>query len=365
MTSVGEAVHARLRAMARRRGLNTSFLLTRWTMERYLARLSISPYRDRFLLKGAMLFGVWEGDLLRSTSDLDLHDLDESDAGSSPALLTKVAVEPIVQDDGLLFEINESRVSRLVGAAIPGHRLLIPVSLGSARLSLKIDICFGHAVTPGPELRWYSPMLPGYPAFMLACYPRETVVAEKLATAVEFGRDNSRLRDYFDLWFLIGRYVFEGHVLLEALEATFAGRDAGQLLIDERGFWTGAFSPDYATAARETSWSNWRRMHAPSIDALGLRETVAAVASFAIPLLTAARDYKSAPREWDPRTGWARPPRYGSPGRLGFRHSSATEASASPSKAPLAMGVPLGSPPSPLERNRTIQLRTPRSQRSS
>ena len=75
MTEPGEVVRTRLREYARLTGVNTELILTRWAIERFLARLSLSPYRDRFVLKGALLFAVWDGDLFRATMDLDLCGL--------------------------------------------------------------------------------------------------------------------------------------------------------------------------------------------------------------------------------------------------------------------------------------------------
>ncbi len=79
MHDKGQATYNKLRQLARKRRVSTELLLTRWAMERFLHRLSQSPYQERFILKGALLLTVWEGDLPRVTRDVDLHGLERDD----------------------------------------------------------------------------------------------------------------------------------------------------------------------------------------------------------------------------------------------------------------------------------------------
>ena len=135
------------------------------------------------------------------------------------------------------FEAEGVRFKRLVGDRLPGLRMLLPAEVGTARIQLKTDLGYGRPIRPSVETAWFPSLMPGFRSFAMRAYPRETVIGEKLAVAVEFDRGNTRIRDYHDLWFLSRRYGFEGHVLLAAVTETFAGRDAGGLLQRRDGYW--------------------------------------------------------------------------------------------------------------------------------
>jgi hypothetical protein len=136
-------------------------------------------------------------------------------------------------------------------------------------------------------------------------YPRETVVSEKLAVAVEYGRDNTRLRDYWDLWFICSRYRFTGHVLADSVAATFADRDAGEFIMRSDGYWEGAF--DYAFVDHRTTraWADWTARHTPVAGQPTFHEAVAAVSRFATPLLCAIREGRDLRGRWSFRHGWS------------------------------------------------------------
>ncbi len=305
MAGVGQKTQDRLGDIARQRGMRVDLLTLRYCMERFLARLAASPYRDRFALKGAMLMAVWHGNLLRATNDIDLHGLDGSDLGRMREIVTEVCATSVGGDDGVLFEAGLARWTVLGGVEAHGERVSIPTSLGRARLVLQVDIGFGHAVTPGLERGWYPSLLPGFDPIPVACYPRETAVAEKLAVAVEFGRDSTRLRDYFDLRELSRRHCFSAHGLAEAIMATFARRDAGAFLASGDDYWRGALRPEFATPARCRAWRTWLGNQLPS-SGLAFPDVLAEVTGFALPLLLAVRDGGKLPGYWEPSWGWSR-----------------------------------------------------------
>ncbi len=305
MVGTGERIRDRLGELARRRGAKVDLMVLRFCMERFLARLAASPYRDGFALKGALLVAVWHGDLLRSTGDIDLHCLDPNGKLALPDVVAAICATATGEDDGVEFDPAGSRRAGLGGAAGSGDRFSLPARVGGARLAVQVDIGFGHAVTPGLERRWYPGLLPGFKSSAVLCYPRETVVAEKLAVAVEFGRDNTRLRDYFDLREISRRHAFPAHALADAVTATFARRDAGSFLDGDASYWEGAFEPEFATPQRCRAWQAWLRNHAPD-SGIELPDAVAEVASFALPLLHAVRDGSRLPGYWEPSAGWSR-----------------------------------------------------------
>jgi predicted nucleotidyltransferase component of viral defense system len=220
---VPASVHQRLLNLSYARGVEFNFLLTRYAIERLLYRLSISEHRDEFVLKGALLFGLWSPELQRPTHDLDLLGL----GSNSPQRLRGVFEQLCglaAPGDGLVFDPTSILVRDIRKTEeYLGRRVQLTATLGKARIRVQVDVGFGDAPTPAPDLVEY-PTLLDLPAPRLRAYARETVIAEKLHAMVTLGRTNSRLKDFFDLWILAGTFSFDGHRLSEAVRATFVGR---------------------------------------------------------------------------------------------------------------------------------------------
>lgn len=131
----------------------------------------------------------------------------------------------IACDDGVVFDATSIRVAEIRKEAnYSGLQVTLIGHLDGARCPVQIDIGYGDAVTPAPELADYPLMLEGLPAPRIRTYPRYTVVAEKFEAIVSLGMANSRLKDYFDLWVLLTSQDFEPTLLKAAIAATFQRR---------------------------------------------------------------------------------------------------------------------------------------------
>ena len=106
-----------------------------------------------------------------------------------------------------------------------GLRLAIPAFIGSARLSVQVDIGFGDAITPAPMMVTYPTLLDDLAAPSLRAYPVYTVIAEKLHAMVVLGMNNSRMKDFFDLAVIARTTELDGRTLVGAICATFARRN--------------------------------------------------------------------------------------------------------------------------------------------
>jgi hypothetical protein len=221
--NVAISVRDRLTARARERRENAQLLMTRYAIERLLFRLSLSPYRERFVLKGAMLFSLWSAERYRATGDLDLLGLGDNAPEQLAAVFREILAVP-VDDDGIVFRPETLRA----GAAraedeYAGVRIDFVADLASARLPMHVDIGFGDAITPGALDIEYPSML-GQPKAHLRAYPPETVVAEKFQAMVALGMLNTRLKDFYDIWAIAGSFAFDGGVFSRAIMATFERR---------------------------------------------------------------------------------------------------------------------------------------------
>lgn len=220
--NVGASVRQRLVNLSRETGQNLELLLTRYAIERLLYRLSHSPHRDRFVLKGAVLITTWFDNPHRPTRDIDLLGFGNPDPSTLAAVFREICA--IGADDGVTFQADELEVDRIRDTNdYGGVRLRTTALVSGARLRVIIDVAFGDAVEPG-LVDLDLPVLLDQPAPRLRAYAQETVIAEKFQAMVSLGRANSRMKDLYDVWMLSQVYRFEDNRLARAIAATFARR---------------------------------------------------------------------------------------------------------------------------------------------
>jgi hypothetical protein len=132
--------------------------------------------------------------------------------------------------------------------------------LGNIRIPLQIDIGFGDAVTPGPESSHFPTLLSDLPAPVIRSYPVYTAVAEKLEAMVSLGDQNSRLKDFFDLRFILQTEHLDPAILSQAIKSTFARRKTSLPAAVPR-----CLTPEFASV-KETLWKAF-------LDRNGLKST--------------------------------------------------------------------------------------------
>jgi predicted nucleotidyltransferase component of viral defense system len=198
--------------------------LTRYALERFLYRLSISEHREHYLLKGALLFDLWFDVPLRATRDIDLLGFQLPDA----AYLLKTFEDlcDIQVEDGITFDRGSIRAEEIRKEAnYSGMRVTLAAYLDGARSVVQVDVGYGDAVTPAPEFAEYPVLLDEFPNPWLRVYPRYTVVAEKLDAIMSLGMVNSRMKDYFDIWMILRESELDPEVLTSAVRATSERRN--------------------------------------------------------------------------------------------------------------------------------------------
>lgn len=221
--NVGASVRQRLLNLAHAHSQPMDLLLTRYALERLLHRLSLSPHRERFVLKGAMLLATWFDEPHRATRDVDL--LGFGDAAAEALLATFREIMAIQVDDGIIFDLEGLRIEDIrEEVEYGGSRLRTTASMAGARIPITVDIGFGDAVEPGVD-DIDLPVLLDMPSPYLRAYPPETVIAEKLHAMVVLGMANSRMKDYYDVWMLTGAFAVDSERLRRAIAATFARRN--------------------------------------------------------------------------------------------------------------------------------------------
>ena len=292
---LGLSIQNRISALARQRGENAQFLLERYATERLLYRLSLSPHAGRFILKGARLFQIWTGEIHRPTRDVDLLGFGSPDVEELVQVFRAICLQPIPEDDGLSFPPDRIRgdVAR-ADQEYQGASLQMEAHLAKAVLSLQIDFGFGDAITPRAE-DVELPVLLDFPAPRLRSYPKETVIAEKLQAMVSLGIANSRMKDFYDLWYLSGRFDFDGRLLSQAIRATFTRRNTAIPSVLPLAL-TPEFSED---TAKKQQWTAFVRRSNLTGAGTVLPEVIAALAAFLLPPMQAAAADTPLETTWD------------------------------------------------------------------
>jgi len=178
------SVLAKLKNKAKERQEDYNHLLLLYAQEALLYRLSLSDYRDNFVLKGGLLLYQHYQKQARPTRDVDFlaRQLTYRPLELETIFRNIVALE---LEDGLSFDLAslESTIIK-EGADYEGIRLKLLARFGSARQALHIDIAFGDIITPKATQLNYPSLLKAE-GFSILAYPLETVVAEKLQAMVE------------------------------------------------------------------------------------------------------------------------------------------------------------------------------------
>ena len=222
--NVAASIRQRLLNKAKESSRPFNEVLQYYALERFLYRLSVSKYADKFILKGALLFAVWRQSQFRSTVDIDLL----GKINNEPEAITKVfrdICKVKVEDDGMRFDDSSVTAEQItVDADYQGVRVQLYGYLDTARIRVQVDIGFSDVITPGPE-RYDYPTILGLSEPKLNCYNKETMIAEKLQAMVKLDILNSRMKDIYDIWVLSRRFGFDGPSLQRSIINTFKQRE--------------------------------------------------------------------------------------------------------------------------------------------
>lgn len=299
---MGALVRQKLLTYSRERGDDHTLVLTRYAIERLLYRLSRSPHRNCFVLKGAALYAVWhdESDAVnyRPTRDLDFWSFGTPDIETVAGILREVVATP-VENDGLTFDSDTVKGDvKRADEEYQGCSFEVSATLDGIRIRVLMDFGFGDAITPAVQVVDYPTILKSLPAPNLSIYPRETVIAEKFEAMVALDMTNSRLKDFTNIWMLSQSFDFDGPTLSQAIQRTFQRRRTA--LPDEiPAALTTRFSQD---AAKMAQWKSFtKRIRTSELPALV--EITEQLQTFLWPVAQGALREDFA-KQWTPQIGW-------------------------------------------------------------
>ncbi len=229
MSSRSMSLKAKIRNMAKEKGVSAQVILQNYMFERFLERLSKSIYKDHFILKGGILIGALVGIANRSTMDMDITI---KNYPLTSETLTKAIdyICSIELDDDVKFSSSKAELIRDTDV-YGGYRITIKANYDNISTPLSVDITTGDIITPKEVVCSYK-MLFNEKIIDIWAYNIETVLAEKLETILSRGGLNTRPRDFYDVYILVNKKDFKKPVFQKALTETMTHRNTIHILAD-------------------------------------------------------------------------------------------------------------------------------------
>lgn len=252
-----------IRNLSKKKSADAQILMRNYMMEHFLERISLSEYKDKFILKGGMLVAAMVGLDARATMDLD--------ATIKGANVSLTDVETIISniiaipiDDGVSFCIK--RISEIMEEAdYPGVRVSMETKFDGVITPLKIDISTGDVITP-KEIRYRFNLMLEDRTIEIWAYNLETVLAEKLETVISRNVTNTRMRDFYDIYILqkLHGEQLNKEILWNALVAT--ARKRGTLEQIESGDIREIFDEIETSSVMENLWKAYQKNYSYAVD---------------------------------------------------------------------------------------------------
>lgn len=251
MIRTATQLKAKVRNLSGNDSQKSQTLIRNFIMERFLERISLSQYRDNFILKGGMLVAAVVGLDTRATMDIDttVKSLNLSKDNAIKIVKDIIAVDI---PDGVQFKII--KVTDIMEEHdYPGIRFMLEATLDKMRQAVKIDISTGDIITPGAVEYSYNLMFEDR-SISLWTYNLETLLAEKLETIMARGTANTRMRDFYDIYVISRQEIFDKDILKKAFLATSAKRNTTDQIPNLENIIATVASNDTMAA----QWENFR-----------------------------------------------------------------------------------------------------------
>ncbi|MBM3191719.1 MAG: nucleotidyl transferase AbiEii/AbiGii toxin family protein [Chlamydiae bacterium] len=272
-SAIEQSIKEKIKALAKERESTFAELWRNLILERFLTRLAKSSYKEKFILKGGTLLAKYVH-LGRETQDLDFFIQKLSNTEQSLRTVLQ-AICDIDADDSFSFEMTKIKILDHSQLAYTGAEITLQALFGGTKTVIRMDLGFGDLVEPIEHLIDLTTTSKG-PLFesriSLHCYPKEFIFAEKLETIVFRGGNNTRMKDFHDLYSLVCLDVLDSSLAKKAVELVFHHRKTSFKKLPA------SFGKD-AFEAMEKNWSAYRKKIKPKKGALKLPESIEDIVS--------------------------------------------------------------------------------------
>ena len=252
-----------IRNMSKKKSADAQILMRNYMMERFLERISLSEYKNQFILKGGMLVAAMVGLDARATMDPDATIKGTNVSVEDVEMIISQIIS-IPLDDGVSFRIK--RISEIMEEAdYPGVRVSMETKFDGVITPLKIDISTGDIITPR-EIKYNFNLMLENRTIEVWAYNLETVLSEKLETVISRNVTNTRMRDFYDIYILQKLYgeQLSKDVLWDALVATAKKRETLEQIevedIDE------VFNEIQSNSVMENLWKAYQKNYTYAAD---------------------------------------------------------------------------------------------------
>ena len=244
---------AKTRNIAKETGLNPQLVQRHYMMDKFLEKIAESPYHDDFILKGGFLLGSKYGISTRSTIDIDttIRRFKATEKNISK-VFDELTMNPT--KEGILFEIKSISETR-EAEYYPGFQVKLLAHLENTRVPFKMDLTTGDSILPGVEKHKHKLMFEDK-TIEIPAYPTEQIIAEKLSATLSFGVDNSRAKDFYDLYTIPRLESIDQRSLYKSVRNTFTKRGNQDKL---QKYYDGSIDSIENSSVLKSRWEKYRK----------------------------------------------------------------------------------------------------------
>ncbi|MEA5018469.1 MAG: nucleotidyl transferase AbiEii/AbiGii toxin family protein [Erysipelotrichaceae bacterium] len=218
-----------IKNIAKEKNISAQLVMQNFMMERLLERISLSPYQNHFILKGGFLIAAMVGLDTRATMDMDITIKGIPVSERSVDNMFQEICKIELQDDVTFSFLSISEIRE--GDEYEGYRIALSANFFPMSVPLKLDITTGDKITPR-EITYEFKLLLEDRSIRVLAYNLETIIAEKLETIISRSDQNTRSRDFYDVYVLqkLQSHNIDTKILREAIEATTKKRNTVQII---------------------------------------------------------------------------------------------------------------------------------------
>ena len=295
MADIAASVVARLKNKAKESGRSYQLCLQLFCQEEFLRRLEKSQYAENLVLKGGLfIYSVTDFDS-RVTVDVDFLLRKVSNTPKQLQTVIETIISTPTGNDFVTFEIKDI-APIAVAKKYAGIGVSLVARIKNTKTPFSIDFGVGDVIVPKQEKRKIPTQLDDFTAPIVNTYSLETTIAEKIDAILSLMEFSSRMKDYYDIYYLANKFDFDGATLTEALRKTFENR--GHTFTAEQFEQVMAFDSD---DAMQKKWKAFvRKIDTKTDDYSTVLKTIK---TFLIKPFTAAVVCKEFNEKWSANNG--------------------------------------------------------------
>lgn len=221
---------AKIKNISKEKNISAQLVLQNYMMERFIERIALSDFQDQMIIKGGLLISSIVGLDSRATMDIDMT-LKGKPVNEAFILDYINEISRININDEVKFDVVSITEIREMDDYF-GFRVSLIAGIGTMKIPLKIDITTGDKIIPS-EISYEYPLMFENRSIKIKAYNLETILSEKIETIISRGNQNTRMRDFYDVYILLKLKSknIDYNILRLAIEETSQKRDSLNLLL--------------------------------------------------------------------------------------------------------------------------------------